>query len=223
MNNYLKVLFAALLFACVFTREKICNHLGFGQASHHEATTSERPAKPVIKQDKTEDKDSFINETIYNWNDYQMDWVSTEEKPEVKVQFINHPATASLSSSTIEIEWKTLIDIQYRLQYFSEIEMEMYSPVFSEAVEALDGKEVIIKGFVIPFDDDEGLVSLSFNPYASCFFCGKASPASVMSLYLKDKASRYKIDDFKKFRGILQLNYNDPNEFYYILKDAKEE
>ena len=66
-------------------------------------------------------------------------------------------------------------------------------------------------------------MSLSYNPYASCFFCGKASPASVMSMYLKDEDVRYKMDDFKTFRGTLHLNYDDPNEFYYILRDAREE
>ena len=43
-----------------------------------------------------------------------------------------------------------------------------------------------------------------------------------MTMYFKEKGSRYKMDDFKKFKGILHLNQDDPNEFYYILKDAEE-
>ena len=32
MNTKLKILLAAILFTAVITREKICKHLGFGQA-----------------------------------------------------------------------------------------------------------------------------------------------------------------------------------------------
>ena len=39
---------------------------------------------------------------------------------------------------------------------------------------------------------------------------------------MKKNKKTYKIDDFKKFKGTLHLNYDDPNEFYYILKDAEE-
>lgn len=126
-------------------------------------------------------------------------------------------------SGPIEIDWQVLLDIDYELRYYKEFDMEMYDPVFSKAVEALDGKEVVIEGYVIPFEVEEELLTLSFNPYASCFFCGNASPASVISLYLKEKDQRYKTDDFKKFSGTLYLNHDDPNEFYYILRDAKEE
>ena len=101
--------------------------------------------------------------------------------------------------------------------------MEMYAPVFSKAVEALHEKEVIIEGYVIPLDPKGDLLALSFNPYAACFFCGKASPASVLSMYLKENNRRYKTDDFVKFRGTLHLNQDNPNEFYYILRDAREE
>lgn len=115
------------------------------------------------------------------------------------------------------------MEINYQLKYFSELEMEIYAPVFPKEIKELDGKEVAIIGFVIPFDEEEQLLSLSANPYAACFFCGQASPASVMSMYLKNKRKRYKVDDFKRFRGTLHLNHDDPNEFYYILRNAVEE
>jgi len=39
---------------------------------------------------------------------------------------------------------------------------------------------------------------------------------------MKDGTKRYEIDDFKTFKGTLHLNYDDPNEFIYILKNAVE-
>jgi hypothetical protein len=122
----------------------------------------------------------------------------------------------------IVVKWEELIDINYKVRYFESLDMDISAPVFGQAQKSLDGKEVIITGFVIPFDENMKYLSLSANPYASCFFCGGASAASVISMYMKDGTKRYEIDDFKTFKGTLHLNYDDPNEFIYILKNAVE-
>lgn len=128
-------------------------------------------------------------------------------------------STAHYDYKPIKIDWALLMEIEYNLKFNQASELKIYASIFTEALIAFDGKEVIIEGFVIPLDENGGMVALSANPYASCFFCGKASSASVMGLYLKKK-KLYKIDDFRKFRGMLKLNYNDPDEFYFILEDA---
>jgi hypothetical protein len=121
----------------------------------------------------------------------------------------------------IVINWELLLDVQSKLHYYKELDMEVNVPQFRQMQKDLDGKEVIIEGFVIPIDDIGFSLALSKYPFANCFFCGKASPASVLSLYLKDQRKRYKVDDFRKFRGTLHLNYDNPYEFYYILRDAR--
>lgn len=229
MNKKLKILLAALLIAGVFTQDKICQHLGIGQAKHHEGATEvvqKKKLPPPVSSVKKEapKEDYFKNDSIYRWDDELFDWVVVPGTANFQAQVIKASTspTPATDAKPIKIEWKVLMDIQYRLKYFAEVEMEVYAPVFSEAVQALHEKEVIIEGFVIPFYED-GLVSLSYNPFSSCFFCGKASPASVLSMYMKKKTrKRYKTDDFKKFKGTLHLNEDDPNEFYYILRDAKE-
>jgi len=141
-------------------------------------------------------------------------------------KFINQNLTHNFShinqEDPIELKWEDLIDIKYKIRYFETLDMNVEAPVFGNAQKALDGKEVIITGFVIPFDEDTEYLSLSANPYASCFFCGNASPASVISMYMKTGDKRYKMDDYKTFKGTLHLNYDDPNEFIYILKGAVE-
>ena len=165
----------------------------------------------------------LINDSLYKWDETLLDWVSFPP-PEKKIeQLINHIFTSSPllkpNSKPIVIDWELLQDIEYQLKYYEALSMEIYSPVFTKALEAIDGKEVIIEGFVIPFEESGDLLALSANPFASCFFCGKASPASVISMYTKKK-KRYKMDDFRKFRGVLKLNYDDPEEYYYILSKA---
>ena len=57
------------------------------------------------------------------------------------------------NSKPIVIDWELLQDIEYQLKYYEALSMEIYSPVFTKALEAIDGKEVIIEGFVIPFEE----------------------------------------------------------------------
>ncbi|MEL6254428.1 MAG: DUF3299 domain-containing protein [Bacteroidota bacterium] len=123
----------------------------------------------------------------------------------------------------VRIDWQILQDIKYDLKYMPELELSMYTPLFSDRVKALDGKEVIIEGYVIPMIEGLNEIALSANPYAACFFCGQAGPASVMSVFLKEDARKFKLDDIKKFRGRLKLNYDNPDEFYYLLQDARAE
>ena len=93
----------------------------------------------------------------------------------------------------------------------------------SGIISSLDGQELEVKGYIIPLSGQMAQSNFMFSafPYSMCFFCGKASPASVLSLYLT-KTRRYKMDDFLAFRGILELNVDDPNEYYYILREARE-
>jgi len=223
MKGNLKILLAAFLAIALFTQDKMCEHLGFGQTKDHKASTDLEQIEELNLLKNPPEDDFFVNDSLYRWDEQLLHWATVGAFEEYQAVLAAYPPAVSAASQPIEIRWEVLMDIQYRLRYFKELNLEMYAPVFGNAQKALDGKEVIIEGFVIPFDAEEELLSLSANPYASCFFCGKASPASVISMYLSNKGKRYKMDDFKKFSGTLHLNTDDPNEFYYILRDAKEE
>ncbi len=176
-------------------------------------------AKVNIPEDPKE-MDYWINDSLYTWDDRQINWVTNgiydESKSKIDTQSLNKTPV----KEPITLKWDILMDIEYRLKYFEKIQGNAFSPIFTEKIKKLNGKEVVIKGFVIPFDEEGELLALSYNPYSSCFFCGKASPASVLSMYMQDKDILYKLDDFKKFKGTLILNHDDPDQFYYILKNV---
>ncbi len=123
--------------------------------------------------------------------------------------------------TTPKLNWKTLESIKFEKKYYKEIDGEMLAPIFTEDIKKYDGKEVQVEGYVVPVDEKGRYCALSANPYASCFFCGKAGPASVMTIKFKKRDKSYKTDDYIIFKGKLQLNYSDINEFYYILNDAE--
>lgn len=129
---------------------------------------------------------------------------------------------AAQQEKPVKASWNTLLNIKYEERYLSDIKGYMLFPKFTQHVKSLDGKMVEIKGFVIPVDKTGATLALSANPYASCYFCGGGSPASIITVKLKKKNTGYDIDDYKKFRGKLRLNATDINEFYYVLEISEE-
>lgn len=222
MHKNTKAFIVLILLLSLFTQNSSCKKVDIEETV---ATPSVNKQDSIITNSPSTALpkiDYIVDSNLYHWDEQLLNWV-VSDKALVQTEPAYYSPAALLSSDPITIDWQLLMNIEYQLKYFPSLEMDIYAPVFSEAVKALDGKKVVLEGFVIPFDIDGELLSLSFNPYASCFFCGKASPASVISLSLKNKKKKYKTDDFKKFSGTLVLNYDDPNEFYYILTDAQEE
>ncbi len=121
----------------------------------------------------------------------------------------------------VKVTWKQLERIGFTLAYDEEIDMDVYVARYPKRLRRLAGEPVEVEGYVIPYDAAGAAFALSANPFASCFFCGRASPASVMTMELGARAD-YDTDDFRRFRGRLQLNADDPHEFYYVLEDATE-
>ena len=94
-------------------------------------------------------------------------------------------------------------------------------PKFSNSVKAMDGKQVQIRGFIIPVDIVQDYYVLSANPYSSCFFCGQAGPESVMELEMVKKYEGLRMDQVITFKGKLRLNVDDIYQLNYILEDAE--
>ena len=86
-------------------------------------------------------------------------------------------------SQTI-ITWEVLKDVEFEDVLSEEFQAYYMVPKFGKNISSLDGKEIQIRGFVIPVDIVQDYYVLSANPYSSCFFCGQAGPESVMEIQL---------------------------------------
>ena len=126
------------------------------------------------------------------------------------------------ASAQIKLSWELLSDVEFKSTYFEEHATNYLVPTFGEGPKAFDGKEVIISGYFIPLSKDAKRFVLSKSPYASCFFCGKAGPETVVEVVVQEGHSKmYKLDTYLNMKGTLQLNADDLNHFNYILKDAQ--
>lgn len=124
----------------------------------------------------------------------------------------------SLKAQTSSENWSTLSKLEYTKS--TDEYGEIYVPKFGEPIRALEGKEIELSGYIIPFEgmfEPDHLI-ISSVPVASCFFCGGAGPESVAEVYLKEpvKYTAKKVT----VTGKLTLNDSDVDQLMYILKDA---
>lgn len=128
------------------------------------------------------------------------------------------PAQESLS-------WKALADVTFEKSYDAEAGIEGLKATFGEGPRAYEGKEVTIRGFIIPGQITKGIYFLSQYPNYTCFFCGGAGPETVIELRTKpDRSGRrphFAMDDELTFRGVLRLNADDFRYTSYLLEEAE--
>jgi hypothetical protein len=130
----------------------------------------------------------------------------------------------SLHAQTTATEnlWKTLQKITYIKEYDEFLGFKVDKPVFSEAIKALEGKEVTVKGFIIPIEGYKGSKEFIFSafPYANCFFCGGAGPESVMEVTAVEPIN-YTAESIV-LKGKLVLNNKDVNKLMFAITGAKQ-
>ena len=119
------------------------------------------------------------------------------------------------------ITWELLKNVEFDEIWSEEFQAYYMVPKFSESVKEMDGKEVQIRGFIIPVDIVQDYYVLSANPYSSCFFCGQAGPESVMEIQMVKKYEGLRMDQVITYKGTLKLNVDDIYQLNYILEDAE--
>jgi hypothetical protein len=106
------------------------------------------------------------------------------------------------------VSWNTLAQVTFHKEYSETFgfDVNVKPPEFSKDLMALNGKEVLVKGYVIPVDIELGMYMVSANPFANCFFCGNAGPETVVELFPNGTFPRFSTDQVVTFRGILLIN-----------------
>ena len=117
--------------------------------------------------------------------------------------------------------WKTLSKITYKKEFDEFLGFKIDIPVFADAVKALNGKEIEVKGYIIPVEGYQSHTEFIFSafPYNMCFFCGGAGPETVMEVEAIEGVEY--TSEQVILKGKLQLNDADINRLMYLLTDAK--
>lgn len=135
---------------------------------------------------------------------------------------VNQKSLAEPTAAPTKIQWDLLKNVTFQLRFSKELDMDINYPVFGASLQKLKGKELYITGYLIPLNPAAGLYAISKNNYASCFFCGRAGPESIISLKFSKKPRSYKTDEYLTMKGKLELNDTNIRDFIYIFRETEE-
>lgn len=117
--------------------------------------------------------------------------------------------------------WNTFAKTKFEPKYYEKIGEYLFYPTFSDDLKALEGKEVTLEGFYVPFAPEEGdYIILSKFPMSQCFFCGGGGPESIAEVTFKSSPGNFQVDDVVTVKGKLKLNADDVDHVNFMLVDA---
>lgn len=117
--------------------------------------------------------------------------------------------------------WNEFAKTKFEPKYYEKLGEYLFYPTFSDALKALEGKEITMEGFYVPFAPEEGnYIILSKFPMSQCFFCGGGGPESIAEVTFKGTPVKFQVDDLITVRGKLKLNVADMEHVNFILLDA---
>jgi hypothetical protein len=98
-----------------------------------------------------------------------------------------------------------------------------YKPEFAPAVQKLDGKEVVVKGFMFPLDASSRQKTFLFGPFpVNCPFHYHVSPDLVIEVHADNAPVEFSYDAIT-LKGKLQLIVSAPeNSTFYRLLHARQ-
>jgi hypothetical protein len=137
--------------------------------------------------------------------------------------------------SAIEDEWKPIVvsgdalpwevftktaEIEECTQDDEGYDDCIIKPDYSDAIKALDGKEVTLMGFMFPLEPSETQKVFLIGPYPlSCPFHYHIGPSQVVEV-LAEEGFTFSYDPIT-VKGILKLRFNEETGVFYYLENAK--
>ncbi len=183
----------------------------------------------------------FFNKALYSQNCCEKVRFQTSSKHRIFAAMIFQPRSRMINIRTAkqfifytillftgnlfaqdQIDWATLADVKFSSVFSEELGFSYDEASFGPFISLFSEKEVKITGYMIPLDGIGVSYVLSRNPNATCFFCGGAGPETVVELELLPSAiGKYKLDEYRTFKGILHLNKKNIDHLTYVLKNAE--
>jgi hypothetical protein len=117
--------------------------------------------------------------------------------------------------------WNVFAKTKFEPKFDEKLGEYLYYPSFTDDVKKLEGREVTLEGFYVPFaPEGDDYIIISKYPMSQCFFCGGGGPESVAEVNFTKAPGRFQVDDLITVKGKLKLNSNDLDHINFILTDA---
>ena len=121
-------------------------------------------------------------------------------------------------ATTDTLTWKLLGEIKYmKKKHASYGEVDF--PIINTKLKKLAKKIIVMSGFIVPIDNKN--YALSKNVFASCFFCGKSGPETIMGIKFKGTTPKLKTDTYLTIKGTFRPNEDDVEDWIYNCDNAE--
>ena len=121
----------------------------------------------------------------------------------------------------VVISWDTLANVSFTSQYVERYDANFYVPDFGKDILELEGKTVILTGYMIPLDEKDHVFILSKSNFTHCFFCGVGGPETVAEVQFQANDFSFEMDEIVEVKGTLALNKLDVEHCNYLIKRAE--
>lgn len=115
------------------------------------------------------------------------------------------------------LNWKLLGEIKF-LKKQDKVYGEVQFPVVNTKLKQKQKKRIVMSGFIVPIDNKS--YALSKNVFASCFFCGKSGPETIMGIKFRGGNPKLKTDQYVTLEGTFRYNDSDVDDWIYHIEDA---
>lgn len=121
-----------------------------------------------------------------------------------------------------EGSWNTLSMVTFQRTFDEEFGIDVEKPIISPIIQAMDGKEIELEGYIIPLTGkiEQSHFMLSKFTQNMCFFCGKAGPETAAQVFTKDGKKIAYTDEKVRVRGILRVNVTDVTSLLYTIENG---
>src|ERR1700755_2027974 len=76
--------------------------------------------------------------------------------------------------------WSLFAKTKFEPKYYEKAAEYLLYPNFPADVKSMEGKEITIEGYYVPFAPEDGVyIIISKFSMSQCFFCGGAGPESI--------------------------------------------
>lgn len=116
------------------------------------------------------------------------------------------------------LSWKLLGEIKF-LKKKHATYGEVDFPLVNTKLKKLQKKTIVMSGFIVPIDNKN--YALSKNVFASCFFCGKSGPETIMGIKFKGATPKLKTDTYLTLKGTFRYNETDVEDWIYHIENAE--
>lgn len=126
-------------------------------------------------------------------------------------------------SANAQDSWGSLSMIETTKQYDPEFGIEVVKTVVSPMVQSLNGKEIQLRGYIIPLTGETAQSHYMFSkfPQNMCFFCGMAGPETAIQVFMKDAEKVSFTPDKIEVKGKLKIHDDQASGLLYTLEDAE--